>query len=202
MPAALTRISIGPSASCAAATSSKAWPRSVRSATCEKMLAPAPRSSEARASIRSAVVEVIATPAPRRASSRAAAKPIPLSLPQPVTRAVRAVKSNGFSAPIAMSLIGSTFESALESHPDRERGKTARANESSQGGSGMEAQIGDNIVFESERVGQPAHSGVIEEVLKQQPPRYRVRWEDGHESIVAPAAGAARIEPKKQPARR
>jgi hypothetical protein len=66
----------------------------------------------------------------------------------------------------------------------------------------MEAQIGDNIVFESERVGQPAHSGVIEEVLKQQPPRYRVRWEDGHESIVVPAAGAARIEPKKQPAKR
>jgi hypothetical protein len=66
----------------------------------------------------------------------------------------------------------------------------------------MEAQIGDNIVFESERVGQPAHSGVIEEVLKQQPPRYRVRWEDGHESIVAPAAGAARIEPKKQSAKR
>jgi Domain of unknown function (DUF1918) len=50
----------------------------------------------------------------------------------------------------------------------------------------MEAQIGDNIVFESERVGQPAHSGVIEEVLKQQPPRYRVRWEDGHESIRHP----------------
>ena len=93
-------------------------------------------------------------------------------------------------------------ESALESHPDRERGKTALANESSEGGSGMEAQIGDNIVFESERVGQPAHSGVIEEVLKQQPPRYRIRWEDGHESIVAPAAGAARIEPKKRPAKR
>jgi Domain of unknown function (DUF1918) len=165
-------------------------------------IAPAPRSSEARASIRSAVVEVIATPAPRRASSRAVAKPIPLSLPQPVTSAVRPVKSNGLSAPIAMSLIGSTFESALESHPDRERGKTALANESSQGGSGMEAQIGDNIVFESERVGQPAHSGVIEEVLKQHPPRYRIRWEDGHESIVAPAAGAARIEPKKQPAKR
>ncbi len=28
----------------------------------------------------------------------------------------------------------------------------------------MEAQIGDNIVFESERVGQSAHNGVIEEV--------------------------------------
>ncbi|TML10441.1 MAG: DUF1918 domain-containing protein [Actinobacteria bacterium] len=39
---------------------------------------------------------------------------------------------------------------------------------------------------------------MIEDVLQQQPPRYRVRWEDGHESIVAPAAGAALIEPKKQ----
>jgi len=60
------------------------------------------------------VVEVIATPAPRLVSSRAAAKPIPLSLPLPVTSAVRPVKSNGLSAPIAMSLIGSTFESADE----------------------------------------------------------------------------------------
>jgi hypothetical protein len=62
----------------------------------------------------------------------------------------------------------------------------------------MEAHIGDSIVLESERVGQPAHTGVIEDVLQQQPPRYRVRWEDGHESIVAPAAGAALIEPKKR----
>jgi uncharacterized protein DUF1918 len=66
----------------------------------------------------------------------------------------------------------------------------------------MEAHIGDSIVVESERVGQPAHNGLIEEVLREQPPRYRVRWEDGHESIVAPAAGVARIEPKKQPATR
>jgi hypothetical protein len=61
----------------------------------------------------------------------------------------------------------------------------------------MDAHVGDSIVLESERVGQPAHSGVVEEVLQGQHPRYRVRWEDGHESIVAPAAGAARIEPKK-----
>ena len=66
----------------------------------------------------------------------------------------------------------------------------------------MDAHIGDSIVVESERVGQPAHSGVIEEVLQAQPARYRVRWEDGHESIVTPAAGAARIEPKKRPAKR
>jgi Domain of unknown function (DUF1918) len=66
----------------------------------------------------------------------------------------------------------------------------------------MEAHVGDSIVVESERVGQPAHTGVIEDVLQQQPPRYRVRWEDGHESVVAPAAGAARVERKKQPAKR
>jgi hypothetical protein len=61
----------------------------------------------------------------------------------------------------------------------------------------MDAHVGDSIVLESERVGQPAHRGVVEEVLQEQPPRYRVRWQDGHESVVAPAAGAARIEPKK-----
>ena len=61
----------------------------------------------------------------------------------------------------------------------------------------MEAHIGDSIVVESERVGQSAHTGVIEDVLQQQPPRYRVRWEDGHTSILAPSAGSARIEQKK-----
>jgi hypothetical protein len=60
----------------------------------------------------------------------------------------------------------------------------------------MEARVGDTIVLESERASQPARAGVIEEVVQPEPPRFRVRWEDGHESIVAPAAGAARIEPK------
>jgi len=64
----------------------------------------------------------------------------------------------------------------------------------------MDPHTGDSIVFESERAGQPAHRGVIEEVLQQQPPRFRVRREDGHESIVTPAAGAARIEQRRQPA--
>jgi Domain of unknown function (DUF1918) len=29
-------------------------------------------------------------------------------------------------------------------------------------------------------------------------PRYEIRWEDGHTSILAPSAGAARIEQKKR----
>jgi hypothetical protein len=38
---------------------------------------------------------------------------------------------------------------------------------------------------------------VIEEVLQQEPPRYQVRWQDGHTSILAPSAGSARIEKKR-----
>ena len=34
-------------------------------------------------------------------------------------------------------------------------------------------------------------TGVVEEVVSDPPsPRYRIRWDDGHESIYAPAAGA------------
>ena len=62
----------------------------------------------------------------------------------------------------------------------------------------MEAHVGDRIVFESERAGQSAQGALIEEVVRDQPPCYRVRWDDGHESIVTPTAGVARIEPAKQ----
>jgi hypothetical protein len=54
------------------------------------------------------------------------------------------------------------------------------------------------IVVESERAAQPGRAGVIEEILTQNPPRFRVRWEDGRTSILAPAAGVARIERRKR----
>jgi Domain of unknown function (DUF1918) len=63
----------------------------------------------------------------------------------------------------------------------------------------MRAQVGDSITVESERAAQHGRTGVIEEVLAESPPRFRVRWDDGHMSIFSPAAGAARIEPR-QPA--
>jgi Domain of unknown function (DUF1918) len=62
----------------------------------------------------------------------------------------------------------------------------------------MEGQVGDTVIVESERVTMSARTGVIEEVLEQEPPRFQVRWEDGHTSILAPAAGVARIEQKKR----
>jgi hypothetical protein len=63
------------------------------------------------------------------------------------------------------------------------------------------AHPGDGIVVESESTGQATRRGVIEEVLREQPPRFRVRWEDGRSTILSPAAGSARIE-KQKPARR
>jgi hypothetical protein len=62
----------------------------------------------------------------------------------------------------------------------------------------MAARKGDTIVVESERVAQPERRGVIEEVLQESPPRFRVRWEDGRETILSPSAGAARIDAKKK----
>jgi hypothetical protein len=53
-------------------------------------------------------------------------------------------------------------------------------------------------VVESERVAQPPRRGVVEEVIAEEPPRLRVRWDDGHESVLAPTAGAVRIEEPQQ----
>lgn len=59
----------------------------------------------------------------------------------------------------------------------------------------MSVQVGDRIIVESERVGVKAREGRILEVIgTAADERYRVRWEDGHESVVYPHAGCARIE--------
>ncbi len=58
----------------------------------------------------------------------------------------------------------------------------------------MTAKAGDRIIVESERVGQPAREGDILEVIEAATgTRYRVKWDDGHESTFAPSAGSARI---------
>jgi hypothetical protein len=62
----------------------------------------------------------------------------------------------------------------------------------------MTARAGDGILVESKKVTQPGRRGVIEEVLQEEPPRFRVRWDDGRTSIFTPAAGSARIEAQKK----
>jgi hypothetical protein len=58
----------------------------------------------------------------------------------------------------------------------------------------MNVTVGNRIVVAGERVDRPPRTGSIDTVLAPDPPRYRVRWDDGRTTIIAPASGAASIE--------
>jgi hypothetical protein len=61
----------------------------------------------------------------------------------------------------------------------------------------MAFDVGKRVLAESESTDRRPRAGVVEEVLRGDPsPRYRVRWDDGHESIYTPASGALRAEPR------
>jgi hypothetical protein len=63
--------------------------------------------------------------------------------------------------------------------------------------------VGTRVVAESESVARRPRSGVVEELVRGDPsPRYRIRWDDGHESVYAPASGALRAEPRPKRRRR
>jgi hypothetical protein len=61
----------------------------------------------------------------------------------------------------------------------------------------MAFQVGDRVVAESESTERPARAGTIREIVRDYPPRYRIGWDDGHESIYTPAAGALHPEPRR-----
>ena len=55
----------------------------------------------------------------------------------------------------------------------------------------MALKVGEHVVVESESTSRAPRKGVITEVVHEEPrPRYRIRWDDGHESIYTPDAGA------------
>jgi hypothetical protein len=59
----------------------------------------------------------------------------------------------------------------------------------------MTCSVGDRVVAESESTERAPRHGEVLEVVRGEPhPRYRIRWDDGHESIYTPAAGALRVE--------
>jgi hypothetical protein len=63
----------------------------------------------------------------------------------------------------------------------------------------MSGKPGDRILVESEHVGSPPREGEILEVIEGEVAiRYRVRWADGHESVLRPMSGAAQIVPGSQ----
>ena len=64
----------------------------------------------------------------------------------------------------------------------------------------MELKEGDHVEVESESTERPPRKGVIQEVIRgPSSPRYRIRWDDAHESIYTPSAGALHLtEPAKR----
>jgi hypothetical protein len=59
-----------------------------------------------------------------------------------------------------------------------------------EGGAAVHAKTGDRIVVESTQVGQPRRQGEIVEVVPGDggSEHYRVRWDDGHETIYFPSS--------------
>ena len=60
----------------------------------------------------------------------------------------------------------------------------------------MVFQAGDRVMAESESTARAPRAGTILQVLREKPARYRIEWDDGHESIYTPAGGALHAEPR------
>jgi Domain of unknown function (DUF1918) len=58
----------------------------------------------------------------------------------------------------------------------------------------MPAQPGDFIVIDSPQVGSPPREGEVLEVIQGAVSvSYRVQWADGHQTLIEPTSGTARI---------
>ena len=56
------------------------------------------------------------------------------------------------------------------------------------------AKRGDLLVIDSAQVGSPAREGEILEVIQGEVNvSYWVKWTDGHQSLIGPTSGTARI---------
>ena len=68
----------------------------------------------------------------------------------------------------------------------------------------MTLTVGDRVEEQARSTGRSARAGVIREVVHEEPaPRYRIEWDDGHESVYSPAAGCLnRIGTAKRPSSR
>jgi hypothetical protein len=55
----------------------------------------------------------------------------------------------------------------------------------------MDAKVGDEIVVDGLRTGDPPREGEILEILERGGVvHYRVRWDDGHETVFYPGSNA------------
>lgn len=66
----------------------------------------------------------------------------------------------------------------------------------------MAFEVGTTVICHAQSTSRGPRPGVIEEVLRGEPaPRYRVRWEDGRESIYTPAGGTLQAKPRRRRAK-
>ena len=61
-------------------------------------------------------------------------------------------------------------------------------------GAAMTFQVGDRVVAEAESTERRPRGGTVRDVVRDDPARYRIEWDDGRESIYTPAAGALHPE--------
>jgi hypothetical protein len=63
----------------------------------------------------------------------------------------------------------------------------------------MAFRVGDHVEEQARSTERPARIGTIREVVHGDPsPRYRICWDDGHESVLTPAAGSLnKLPPEK-----
>lgn len=55
----------------------------------------------------------------------------------------------------------------------------------------MHAEVGDTIIVEGQQVDHPRRRGEVLEVIRRGgEEHYRVRWDDGHESLFFPGPDA------------
>jgi sRNA-binding protein len=75
-------------------------------------------------------------------------------------------------------------------------GKKPAAKKTKSPSAPVPARKGDLIVIDSSKVGSPAREGEVLEVIQGQiSVSYRVQWPDGHQSLIAPGLGSARVVP-------
>jgi hypothetical protein len=65
------------------------------------------------------------------------------------------------------------------------------------------AKVGDRIVMmgKTKNATSRDRSGVIEQVLNEDPPRYLVRWDAGSSTVLSPNPGTIRFEAAQPSAR-
>jgi hypothetical protein len=60
----------------------------------------------------------------------------------------------------------------------------------------MHARVGDRVTVDGHHVGQASRSGEVVEVISgASGDHYRVRWDDGHETIFFPSTDA-HVDPR------